>query len=690
MRAPLVQVAVLLVAAAGCASPPSPALSPAPPRPRAEPTSVVRATGGAFDPTDRDGDGVGDAYDLCPTLLEDQRGEHPLDGCPDELDPARLATRWGRSPNQAVTVAHDQIKSGEEIRFARSSAAIEPSSQPLVASIAQVLKDTPEIEIVEIAGHADDSGSEAANNRLTVQRASSVMLAMIARGVSRDRLRAAGYGAYCPASGARREASTEAGDRRVEFRILRRDGVDLEPRWGGCEAAAKHGMRPASLPARRSAAARVGVDAARAGVVEKATPQDVGECADATPKPCKALCESGETDACMIFAAAVRGGARVPAGDRPDAAAALGALTKACDHGRLDACTLAASAVREGNGAPKDPSKALDLDAKACVKGAPRACADLGRALHVAVGKARDEAGSIEAYRRACELGDGDGCEALGASYWSGSGVKEDRARAFDLFVTACEIGRSGCAALRDHVKEDHSAQQNRARSLVALHVACEQDGDTDACGAIAIMGEKPGEYSPAPLCSAGDFPACRAACSAAPAGYACLGFGAALLYGTGARRKLGDATVIFANACQVGNARGCEMTALLHESKASGARDLRVAVDKYDLACSRGEASGCINRARMQIEGLGTYRDEAAAAKTLEAACTQGFGIACAHLGLLVAKGLGAPADPARARSLAARACGAGFRPSCAPAAEAFPVSMAPQEGSSAVVVRP
>lgn len=659
MRAQLVRFALLLLAAASCASPPPPVVAPAPP-PRAEGTSVVRATGGAFDPTDRDGDGVGDAYDLCPTLLEDQRGDHPLDGCPDELDPARLATRWGRSPNQSVTVAHGQIKIGEEIRFAHGSAAIEPSSLPLVASIAQVLNDAPEIEIVEVAGHADESGSDAANQRLTIQRSSAVMSAIVAKGVSRARLRGSGYGAYCPVSGARKGASAEAGDRRVEFRILRRDGIDLEPRWGGCEAAAKHGMKPPSLQARQAPA--------RAGAAD----DDAAECTEAAPKVCKARCDLGEIEACMIFAAALRGGgAANPKSGRPDAQAALGALTKACERGRLEACALAARAIREGNGALKDPKKALDLDAGACAKGGALACADLGLALHEATGKLRDEARSIEAYRRACDLGDGGGCEALAARYWSGSGVKIDRARAFDLFTAACEIGRSGCAALRDHVKDDPSVQQSRARALVALHVACEQDGDEDSCSAVGMMGEKPGEYSPAPLCSAGGFAACRAACGAAPAGEACLGLGAALLYGTGARRKPAEATVIFDLACQKESASGCAMSALLHEARASGARDLRLAADRYETACSKGEPSGCVNRARLQLEGLGTYRDEAAAAKTLDAACTEGLGVACAHLGLLAAKGLAGPADPARARKLAERACAVGFRPSCAAEAQ-------------------
>lgn len=629
MCAPVVRISfLLLLAAASCASPLPPAPAPPRPPPPAEPTTIVRATGGAFDPTDRDGDGVGDAYDLCPTLLEDQRGDHPLDGCPDELDPARLATRWGRSPHQAVTVAHDQIKSGEEIRFARSSATIEPSSLPLVASIAQVLNDTPEIEVVEIAGHADESGSEAANQRLTIQRSSSVMLAIIARGVSRGRLRASGYGAYCPLSGERKGGPAEAGDRRVEFRILRRDGLDLEPRWGGCEAAAKHGMKPPSRPSRKAAA--------RSGAAD----DTAAECTDAAPKVCKARCDLGETDACLAFAAArSSGGPTDPKGGWPDASAALGALTKACELGRLDACALAARAVREGRGAPKDPKKALDLDAKACAKGGRTACADLGLALHEAPGKLRDEARSIEAYRRACDLGDGGGCEALGALYWYGRGVKVDRARAFDLLISACEIGDRGCAALGDHVKEDPSAQQSRPRALVALHVACEQDGDKDACGAIGIMGEKAGEYSPAPLCSAGDFPACRAACEAAPTGEACLGLGASLLYGTGARRKPAEAKVIFDRACQKESAAGCAMSGLLRESKASGARDLRVAADQYETACSKGEASGCVNRARLQIEGLGTYRDEAAGAKTLDAMCKQGVGIACAHLAAPAAK---------------------------------------------------
>lgn len=668
MRAPLLPIPLLLLVAASCAAPPLPA-AVAPASLPLDPTTVIRARGGEFDPTDRDGDGIGDAYDLCPTQLEDQLGEHPLDGCPNELDPAKLAARWGRSPHRSVTVAHGQIQIDEEIRFACSSDAIDPASMPLVASIAQVLEDAPEIEILELAGHADNSGTAAENTRLTMRRAVSVMRAIVAKGVSRERLRASGYGSYCPVDGAAKSATVEDGDRRVEFRILRRDGIDLEPGWGGCAEAAAHGMKPPVLPARGRRGGPGAVD------------DPASECTEVMPTACKVRCKLGEAGACMVLGATLARGIE-PDGKRgrPDPRGAFGALTRACVLGRLDACALGARAVRDGVGSPKDPKKALSLDTSLCAKGSAEACADLGLALHDAPEKLRDEAGSMAAYRRACELGDGGGCEALGARYWSGTVVKADRARAFDLFINACEIGRSGCAVLGDHVNEDPAALRSRARALVALHVACEQDGDTPACAAITALREMAGEYSPVPLCSAGSYASCRAACDADPAGAACLELGAALLYGTGARRKPAEAAATFEAACGKGSARGCAMSALLRQANASGAHDLRLAADQYETACVQGEPSACVNHARLQIDGLGTYRDEAMAAKMLDVACANRIGIACAHLALLTDKGVGAPTDPARARVLGELACAAGFRTSCpAASSDAVPLTMNP-----------
>ncbi len=639
---------LLLLAPAACGGPAlPPAAPPGPPAGPADATSVVKLSGdaGGFDPDDRDGDGIADAYDLCPSQAEDGKGAHPWDGCPDDRDPAKRVTPWGPSPKRAVRVTRGEIKISEEILFSSGSAAIDPSSQPLLRSIAHVLEDVPEIEMVEIAGHADSSGSDDANRRLTEQRAASVMADLVRKGIAPGRLRAAGYSAYC-ALDAGTDDAARAKNRRVELRILRRHGEDLEPRWGGCAAAEQHGMKPRPLPP----------------VVNDRVPEEdrkkARECTEGEARACGARCDKGEVAACEALA-------NVFAADDPRRAFA--AATRACDLGALHFCTRVAAYLREGKGVTRDLARAHERVVGACARGNGRACTDAGLDHHLGNAVARDDAKAAELYQRGCEQGDGGGCELLGQSFWSGQGVPRDRRRGLDLDIAGCEIGGAGaCAAIGAAFKEDPTALRSRGRALAALHVACQQDDDAGACKALETLEELPGEYKALPLCSAGDFKACHEACAAQKASPTCVELGVALLYGTGVRRRAADAVAIFTASCRAGNAKGCVMSGLARAADNEDPRSERLAAGDFETACSLGEVSGCVDRASMDLEGLGTYRDEEAAAKALDAACTQGVGIACAHLSALARTGRGVPADAERARALQERACAKGFRPAC------------------------
>ncbi len=148
----------------------------------------------------------------------------------------------------SVVVAHGEIKLNEKILFDIGQATIRPKSDSLLRSLADAIKDHPDIQYVEIAGHADKRGGDYLNLGLTKLRAESVVSRLITLGVDAKRLRGVGYGAYCPISDQETELAFEK-NRRVEFKILRRGGKDLTPKWGGCERASGKGMRPKPIPA---------------------------------------------------------------------------------------------------------------------------------------------------------------------------------------------------------------------------------------------------------------------------------------------------------------------------------------------------------------------------------------------------------------------------------------------------------
>jgi outer membrane protein OmpA-like peptidoglycan-associated protein len=196
---------------------------------------VGGALGGGID---TDGDGVVDTADACPSVPEDMDGFQDQDGCPDpDNDSDRILDGDDQCPDDAETYNGEndedgcpdtgvlQVEEGvivlfEQIHFRTDSAEIDPTSFPLLDTIARALAGNPHITLVEVQGHADDRGSDEYNIRLTRDRAASVVLAVTRRGIDPARLRSAGYGERCPIDPAH-STRARALNRRVEIKILR-------------------------------------------------------------------------------------------------------------------------------------------------------------------------------------------------------------------------------------------------------------------------------------------------------------------------------------------------------------------------------------------------------------------------------------------------------------------------------------
>ena len=83
----------------------------------------------------------------------------------------------------------------EKVQFDTGKATLKPESNPLLDEIANVLKAHPEVTGVVIEGH---TGSASFNERLSQERADSVMKALVDRGVEKTRLSAKGFGPSSP------------------------------------------------------------------------------------------------------------------------------------------------------------------------------------------------------------------------------------------------------------------------------------------------------------------------------------------------------------------------------------------------------------------------------------------------------------------------------------------------------------
>lgn len=128
----------------------------------------------------------------------------------EELDPfAALPT-----PEECAAEVK-AVVSAQKITFTPGSAEISSDSLPVIAKLAEVLKDCPALPM-EIAGHTDAQGSESGNKALSQARAEAVLLALQGRRVDVSGMTAVGYGEGVPIADNGTEEGREA-NRRIEF-----------------------------------------------------------------------------------------------------------------------------------------------------------------------------------------------------------------------------------------------------------------------------------------------------------------------------------------------------------------------------------------------------------------------------------------------------------------------------------------
>lgn len=144
---------------------------------------------------DSDSDGVANNYDDCPGTPEETEVNGV--GCPPVP--------------QTFTL--------EGVRFRSGRANILPESETTLLEALDTLRRVPEGQRFEIAGHTDAQGASGPNQRLSRQRAESVLRWLIEHGLDRGRFEVRGYGEDEPID----SNDTDEGrtrNRRIEFRRL--------------------------------------------------------------------------------------------------------------------------------------------------------------------------------------------------------------------------------------------------------------------------------------------------------------------------------------------------------------------------------------------------------------------------------------------------------------------------------------
>lgn len=155
-------------------------------------------------PEDPDGDGIAKPYDACPGVAGIPSEDAKANGCP--------------KADGSIHVEEDKIVVGDTVLFDTDSPRVRHRAWPTLQKVARFIKDNPDIKEVTVEGHADATGSEDYNMRLSLDRAMAVRRMLIKYGVSADAIQAESFGR------SRLQVQTtraEAKNRRVELWVTR-------------------------------------------------------------------------------------------------------------------------------------------------------------------------------------------------------------------------------------------------------------------------------------------------------------------------------------------------------------------------------------------------------------------------------------------------------------------------------------
>ncbi len=148
---------------------------------------------------DRDGDGILDKDDKCP----DVKGTVANKGCPEVTD-------------EAIKRLNDYAKT---ILFDSGKASFKEQTYPVLQAIAAILKEYPSANF-SIEGHTDSDGTDAANQKLSEDRAAAVRNYLIEQGIATGRLASIGFGELKPIDTNKTKAG-KANNRRTEVKLIK-------------------------------------------------------------------------------------------------------------------------------------------------------------------------------------------------------------------------------------------------------------------------------------------------------------------------------------------------------------------------------------------------------------------------------------------------------------------------------------
>jgi outer membrane protein OmpA-like peptidoglycan-associated protein len=158
-------------------------------------------------PQDSDGDGVPDFLDKCtntPNGIKVDKNGCPIDsdgdGIPDTKDKCPDTPQGKKVDENGCEKEDTQVKEvtlSSSTTFAFGQSTLLPAAYPELDKLVKIMVDNPSSRW-RIEGHTDNKGPDWANNRISLERAQSVLNYFVSRGISSDRFVVVGLGKDYP------------------------------------------------------------------------------------------------------------------------------------------------------------------------------------------------------------------------------------------------------------------------------------------------------------------------------------------------------------------------------------------------------------------------------------------------------------------------------------------------------------
>ncbi|MGC9561241.1 MAG: OmpA family protein [Brachymonas sp.] len=123
------------------------------------------------------------------------------------------------TPVQVSQTADNRLKINvpADAGFATNSAVLNSNMRPILDRLAQTLNQNP-VTYVSVIGHTDNTGTDAINNPLSLNRANAARDYLVAHGVAPSRITTTGMGSAQPVA-SNATAAGRAENRRVEIYV---------------------------------------------------------------------------------------------------------------------------------------------------------------------------------------------------------------------------------------------------------------------------------------------------------------------------------------------------------------------------------------------------------------------------------------------------------------------------------------